>query len=143
LSLSEDAAALPRARTGEEGPVFVEPWHAQVLALAYTLTASGLFSAREWAECLGHAIEDARRNGESDTGETYYHSALRALELLIAERSPEIRTRLDARVEEWRSAYLDTPHGKPVELARRRQNGAGPAPSSLPAAAEVLGPSHS
>jgi nitrile hydratase accessory protein len=142
LSLSEDAAALPRARTGEEGPVFVEPWHAQVLALAYTLTANGLFSAREWAECLGHAIEDARRNGESDTGETYYHSALRALELLIAERSPEIRTRLDARVEEWRAAYLDTPHGKPVELARR-QNGREPAHPNPPAAAEVLGSSHS
>jgi nitrile hydratase accessory protein len=141
LSLAEDAAALPR--TGEEGPVFAEPWHAQVLALAYALAADGLFSAREWAECLGHAIEDARQNGEADTGETYYHSALRALEQLIAERSPEIGTRLDARVEEWRSAYLDTPHGKPVELARRRQNGVEPAHPDPPAAAEALGSSRS
>jgi nitrile hydratase accessory protein len=125
LSLSEHAAGLTRAR--DEGPVFGEPWHAEVLALAYALTAKGLFSAREWAECFGSALEEARRKGEPDTGETYYHSALRALEQLIAEQSPEIGTRLDARVEEWRSAYLDTPHGKPVELARRRQNPIEPA----------------
>ena len=130
MSLSEDAAALPRAR--EKAPVFAEPWHAEVLALAYALTATGLFSAREWAECLGSALADARRNGEPDSGEGYYHSALRALEQLIADRSPEIGARLDARVEEWRSVYLDTPHGKPVALAPRRQNALEPAHSHLP-----------
>jgi nitrile hydratase accessory protein len=124
LNLSEGAAALPRSR--DEGPVFAEPWHAEVLAVAYALTAIELFSAPEWAECLGSALEDARRNGEPDTAETYYHSALLALEQLIAERAPEIGTRLEARVEEWRSAYLDTPHGKPVELAGRAQNAVEP-----------------
>ena len=136
MSLSDDAAALPRAREASEGPVFAELWHAEVLAVAYALTANGLFSAREWAEYLGSALEDARRNGQPDTGEAYYHSALRALEQLIAKRSPEIGARLDARVEEWRSAYLDTPHGKPVELARRRVE-------PPPGAAEPHGSSHS
>jgi nitrile hydratase accessory protein len=121
LSLSEDFAALPRPREAAEGPVFAEPWHAEVLAVACALTATGLFSTHEWAGCLGSALGNARRNGEPDTEDTYYRSALRALEQLVAERSPEIATRLEVRVEEWRSAYLDTPHGKPVELAGGRQ----------------------
>jgi nitrile hydratase accessory protein len=117
LSLSEEASRLPRARETDGDPVFAEPWHAQVLALAHALTVNGLFSGRAWAESLGSALENALHNGEPDTEGTYYRSALRALEQLIAERSFETSALLDRRVEEWRAAYLNTPHGHPVELA--------------------------
>ena len=117
MSLSEEAAALPRARETDGSPVFSEPWHAEVLALAYALTENGLFSARDWADSLGEALQNAGRNGEADGDETYYRSALRALERLIAERCREVGALLERRVEEWRAAYLKTPHGKPVELA--------------------------
>ena len=140
MSRSENAAVLPRPRQAAGDPVFAEPWQAEVLAVAYALTANGLFSAREWTERLGAALEKARLNGEPDTGEAYYHSALRALEQLIAERSPEVGARVDARVEEWRSAYLDTPHGKPVELAGRGQDAVEPAHRDPPGA-EALGSS--
>lgn len=96
--------------------MFAEPWHAEVLALAYALTATDLFSPSAWAEALGASLEYARQSGERGTEETYYRAALDALERLIIDCSPVTAALIEARVEEWRRAYLETPHGHPVEL---------------------------
>ena len=47
-----EAALLPREPAAGT-PVFAEPWHAEVLAVAFALTRDGIFSAGEWADALG------------------------------------------------------------------------------------------
>ncbi len=102
-------------------PVFDEAWQAQALGLANVLVAAGLFSAAEWAEALGAALRDASRRGLPDDQDTYYRAVLAAVEGLVATRLPATGSALAGRIEEWRRAYLATPHGKPVELAAGRR----------------------
>jgi len=103
------------------GPVFDEPWHAEALAIANTLVAAGLFSAGDWAAALGSALQHAAARGEADDQDTYYRAVLAAVEGLVAARAPETGRALPGRVEEWRRAYLATPHGQPVLLAAGRR----------------------
>jgi len=116
LNRPEPASIRPR-EGNPDAPVFAEPWHAQVLAVAHGLSVSGLFSASDWATALGAALREREACGAPDTDETYYAAALAALERLVAERSPGAGDAHPARVEAWRRAYLRTPHGQPVELA--------------------------
>ena len=55
----------------------------------------------------------------------YYEHWLRALERLCAAKGMVDPAEIRTRQEEWRRAYLDTPHGGPVE-ARRRTSINGP-----------------
>jgi nitrile hydratase accessory protein len=111
-----DESLLPR-EPAPGAPVFAEPWHAEVLALAYALTRDGVFSASEWAEALGAEIARAHAAGAPDTEAGYYEAALKALESLVSVKSPATGKALAERIEAWRRAYLNTPHGKPVTLA--------------------------
>jgi len=115
--LSEPEEALLPRGPAPGAPVFAEPWHAEVLALAYALARDGMFSAGEWAEALGAEIARATAAGEPDTEAGYYAAALKALESLVSAKSPTTGAALAGRVEAWRRAYLNTPHGKPVTLA--------------------------
>jgi len=111
-----ETALLPREP--EAGaPIFTVPWHAEVLGIANALIRGGIFSAAEWAEALGAEIRRRNEVGDPDTEETYYQAALGALERLVGEKSPETGGSLQDRVEAWRRAYLNTPHGQPVTLA--------------------------
>jgi nitrile hydratase accessory protein len=101
----------------DDGPVFDEPWHAQVLALADTMVQSGHFSASDWATTLGAALRDAADNGAPDTAQTYYDCAVLALETLVARRTAIKADALRQRKTAWESAYRATPHGQPVTLA--------------------------
>ncbi len=106
--------ALPR---DAGGPVFREPWQAHAFALAVRLSAAGHFTWAEWATTLSEEITAAQRRGDADLGDTYYHHWLSALERLCAEKglvTPELRAQ---RKEQWRRAYLNTPHGEPIDLA--------------------------
>ena len=69
-----------------EGPVFREPWEAQAFALALSLHERGVFSWTEWAAALGDEIKKAQTAGDPDTGETYYHHWLNALERIVAAK---------------------------------------------------------
>jgi nitrile hydratase accessory protein len=111
-----EPAFLPR-EAAPGAPVFAEPWHAEVLGIVYALTRADLFSPAEWADSLGAELRRLGDSGESDTEETYYRAALAALERLVGAKSPETGGDLGERVEAWRRAYLNTPHGKPVTLA--------------------------
>ncbi len=112
MSLHE-LPALPR---DEEGPVFREPWEAHAFALAVRLAERGCFSWAEWVAALTHEIQAARQRGEADLGDTYYQHWLRALERLCAEKGLAAPGEVQMRQEQWRQAYLHTPHGQPVEL---------------------------
>jgi len=116
-------APLPLQPHDKEGPVFAQPWQAQAFALTVQLSAQGLFTWAEWAEALGAEIRAASQAGDADLGDTYYEHWMRALERLSLEKrlvSPET---LDRRTDDWRRAYLNTPHGRPVELQVEKNNG--------------------
>ena len=116
MSVFEASGFDPLAKPGQ-APIFDEAWHAQVLALADTLAQSGLFTPTEWSDVLGEELRNAAARGARDDQETYYSAALRALERLVAADSDVSATALAERVEAWRRAYLNTPHGRPVELS--------------------------
>ena len=99
-------------------PPFAEPWHAQVLAVADTMIQAGHFSATSWAETLGAALREREMNGEDDTTDGYFAAALAALEKLSGEIEGLDPASQFQRKEAWKQAYLQTPHGSPVELSR-------------------------
>ncbi len=102
---------------GRDGaPAFEEPWQAQVLALAYALADAGVFTASAWSETLGAELRKAAARGAPDNQSTYYDAALVALEGLTIDCGLS-GDELMSRTAAWRRAYLNTPHGKPVELA--------------------------
>ena len=108
----------------DEEPVFEEPWEAQAFALVLRLSEQGLFQWSEWSAALATEIRHARETGDQDLGDTYYHYWLAALEKLLLEKSVLDSEAVKSRIEEWRRAYLNTPHGQPIELS------AGQAPAN-------------
>ena len=111
---SHDLPSLPR---NQEGPVFNAPWEAHAFALAVRLSEAGCFTWPEWAGVLAEEIKAAQERGDPDLGHTYYHHWLNALEKLCAGKGVLAAAELKRRKEEWRRAYLNTPHGQPVELS--------------------------
>jgi nitrile hydratase accessory protein len=106
----------PLARRDGE-PAFDDAWQAEVLALAYALSDKGVFTPTEWSEALGAELRQASASGEPDDQNTFYGAALSALERLILRDARVTVEALAGRTEQWRRAYLNTPHGKPVELS--------------------------
>jgi nitrile hydratase accessory protein len=101
---------------GADSAVFREPWEAQVFALARSLQERGVFSSSEWAATLGEEIKKAQAEGDPDTGETYYHHWLAALERLVAAKGLADAQTLARTREAWRRASARTPHSTPIEL---------------------------
>jgi nitrile hydratase accessory protein len=119
--MSVDLSTLPATPTQgpqrtKDGPVFREPWEAQAFALARSLQERGVFSASEWAAALGAEIKRAQAAGDPDTGETYYHHWLAALERLVAAKGLADTATLTRNREAWRRACARTPHGAPIVL---------------------------
>lgn len=120
------AADLPHLPRDADGPVFREPWEAKAFAMAVRLAEAGVFTWAEWTEALSREIAAARDRGEPDLGDTYYMYWMRALEALTARKGGVATAEIDVCAEDWRRAYLNTPHGEPIELAAAR----GPASPS-------------
>jgi nitrile hydratase accessory protein len=97
-------------------PVFAEAWQARAFALALKLSERGHFTQKEWTMALACQLRRVADVGEPDDGSRYYDHWLAALEALVIEKAMATRALLDTRKEEWRDAYLRTPHGKAVEL---------------------------
>lgn len=116
MSAPEVLEFRPLARRDGE-PAFDEAWQAELLALAYALSEKGVFSPTQWSEALGTELRQASARGEPDDQDTYYGAALTALERLIEKDGRISVEALAGRTEQWRRAYLNTPHGQPVELS--------------------------
>lgn len=101
---------------GHDGPPFREPWQAQAFAMTLALHERGVFTWSEWTAALAAEIQRAQRAGDPDTGETYYHHWLAALECLVAQKSAGDAPALSRYREAWRHAALRTPHGMPIIL---------------------------
>ncbi|HEU0218205.1 MAG TPA: nitrile hydratase accessory protein [Stellaceae bacterium] len=115
-AIARAALEVPGLPQGEDGPVFREPWEAQAFAMAVALHQKGLFTWPEWAATLADEIERAQAAGDPDTGDTYYHHWLRALERLIAEKGVADPTTLTRYRDAWERAAEATPHGQPIAL---------------------------
>ena len=116
MNAVDESQIGPLARHDDE-PAFDEPWQAQVLALAFALTKVGVFTAVQWSDALGAELRSAVERGAPDDQTTYYAAALAALEGLIAADGRVSPDGLSSRTEQWRRAYLNTPHGNPVKLS--------------------------
>ena len=110
------AAAVPTLPRDADGPVFREPWEAQAFAMTLQLYRRGLFAWPEWAAALAVEIKRAQQAGDPDTGDTYYHHWLAALERLVAEKGVAEAASLTRYRDAWERAALRTPHGTPIEL---------------------------
>src|SRR5215469_3171053 len=108
--------AVPSIPCDAEGPVFREPWEAQAFAMTLALHERGLFTWPQWAATLGDEIKRAQAAGDPDTGETYYHHWLNALERLVAEKGLADSQILARTRNAWANACARTPHGTPIEL---------------------------
>jgi nitrile hydratase accessory protein len=115
--MNTDAATLRSFGQDEsESPTFSAPWQAEAFALALALHGRGLFTWTEWATTLGDEIKKAQAAGDPDTGETYYHHWLAALERIVAARGLADARVLARTKQAWSHAAARTPHGTPIEL---------------------------
>ena len=99
-----------------DGPVFREPWEAQVFAMTLALFERGVFTWPEWATMLAAEIKRAQEAGDPDAGDTYYHHWLNALERMVAAKGVTTQVDLRRYRDAWDRACDRTPHGKPIEL---------------------------
>ena len=107
----------------DEGPVFNAPWEASAFALAVRLSEEGHFTWPEWVDVLTEEIARAQREGDPDLGDTYYYHWVAALERICSERALVGQPDMDQRKEDWRKAFLATPHGKPILLSAAYKDG--------------------
>ena len=112
---------FPQQPRDKEGPIFKELWEAQAFGLIIDLHEQGLFDWDEWAQLLSEEISAAQAGGDPDLGDTYYSYWLGALEKMTALKGMSDQLELQQRIEQWRRAYLNTPHEKPIELVAGEQ----------------------
>jgi nitrile hydratase accessory protein len=105
----------PMLPAGGDGPVFQEPWQATAFALAVHLSDRGTIPWVEWSAALGREIQSAP--GDPARADAYYRHWLRALERICAEKGMVEPGEILRRQDQWRGAYLATPHGQPVQLS--------------------------
>jgi nitrile hydratase accessory protein len=109
-----DAIGLPR---DAEGPVFEQPWQAHAFALVIRLHEAGAFTWEQWVRVFSREIASAPAQSGEGANDAYYRQWLAALEEIVVQSGLSNRETMTARSDEWRQAYLNTPHGQPIELA--------------------------
>ncbi|MDG1430520.1 MAG: nitrile hydratase accessory protein [Paracoccaceae bacterium] len=98
-------------------PAFSEPWHAQAFAMTIHLSKQGVFSWPEWAEKFGATLAAHGLSRELDGGEDYYNAWIETLETVLIDAQLTETAAITQMIEDWREAYLSTPHGQPVKLS--------------------------
>jgi nitrile hydratase accessory protein len=105
---------MNQSESGQPG--FAEPWQAEAYAMAQVLIETGRIAAAKWPVVFGAALKEAADRGDPDDSQTYYVALAEALgRALVAEGRLEA-SEIEIRIEDWRAAYMRTPHGKPVTL---------------------------
>jgi nitrile hydratase accessory protein len=99
-----------------DGPAFAEPWMAQVFACAVHLSRNGLFTWNEWVDVFSAEIKTHPQQPGEAANTAYYRQWLAALETIVGLKGAASTAEISERQETWRQAYLNTPHGQPVEL---------------------------
>lgn len=101
-------------------PPFREPWQAKAFAIVVLLHRQGRLEWDEWVRVLSAEIAAAPQQPGEDSDAAYQRQFLSALERIVAALGIAGADDQRRRKEEWRRAYLNTPHGHPVELEAAR-----------------------
>lgn len=109
--------ATPSLPLAEDGPFFAEPWQAQAFAMTVRLSAEGHFSWPEWVQYLSAEIAADKAGAAGDATGAYYRQWLAALEKLVADKGLTSQAEMTGRKEDWRRAFLNTPHGQAIDLS--------------------------
>jgi nitrile hydratase accessory protein len=99
-----------------DGRGFAEPWMAQAFACTIQLSRQGLFTWSEWVEVFSTEIKAHPAEPGETSDAAYYRQWLAALETIVGLKGAASSAEITERQEAWRRAYLNTPHGQPVEL---------------------------
>ena len=97
-------------------PAFAEPWMAHAFACAVQLSRQGLFTWSEWVEAFSTEIKAHPAQPGETSDAAYYRQWLAALETIVGLKGAASTAEINERQATWRQAYLNTPHGQPVEL---------------------------
>ena len=89
---------------------------AQAFALTLNLHERGVFTWPEWTAALAEEIRRAQSAGDPDTGDTYYHHWVAALEEIVVAKGLTTFAMLTRYRDAWDAAARRTPHGTPIEL---------------------------
>jgi len=100
-----------------EGRTFDHPWQAHAFSLTVQLYKDGCFKWEDWVRIFSSEIDAHPLQPGESVNDAYYRQWVAALEALVSQLGIAPQDQLGARVEEWRRAYLNTPHGHPVLLA--------------------------
>ncbi|CAO3441003.1 nitrile hydratase accessory protein [Azospirillum endophyticum] len=111
---SWESLRLPR---DESGPLFEKPWQAEAFALVVELYKGGRFTWPEWVDLFSAEIKASPAMAGESVNDAYYRQWWAALERMVSSRGLVAKGEIPARAEEWRRAYLNTPHGQPILLA--------------------------
>lgn len=125
-SAPASSSSLDAESALESAPAFGEPWQARAFACAVELSRRGLYSWREWVQALSAEIAAHPARPGEDPGTAYHRQWLTTLERLAGLKAVASTAEIDARAEEWRMAYLRTPHGQAVQLEAFSSNGPQP-----------------
>jgi len=109
--------SIPSIPRDSDGPVFAEPWQAEVFAITLSLYEGGLITWPEWAAELSEQISLAQQQGDPDLGDTYYVHWLGALESIVMKKKLGDANQLSDLYNAWHQAALSTPHGQVIELS--------------------------
>jgi nitrile hydratase accessory protein len=115
--LSPSNEALTPLKRKDDAPLFDEPWQAQALAMADMLVRSGTITATDWASTLGAQLRQRAPAEPADDANAYYGAVLAALQELLYRNGTVDPGQVASLQEQWERAYLNTPHGSPVELS--------------------------
>ena len=109
---------MPRPEDIPSNPdhAFEEPWHAQLFAVTHAMSTKGHFEWSDWADHFANELRRADESGAPKDGSAYYDIWLGAFESFLVERGIADAETLTALKQSWTDAYLNTPHGEPVEL---------------------------
>jgi nitrile hydratase accessory protein len=116
LPFPSGPAAIEALLRDPDGPGFAEPWMAQAFACAVQLSRQGLFTWGEWVEVFSAEIKAHPAEPAETSNAAYYRQWLAALETIVGLKGAASTAEITERQEIWRLAYLNTPHGQPVEL---------------------------
>lgn len=97
--------------------IFEEPWQAEAFATTLHLSQQGAFTWSQWVGTFAKRIAAEPRRAGEDVPTAYYRQWLGALESLVEDTFEMPLATVEIRQEQWRRAYLETPHGQPVTLA--------------------------
>lgn len=95
---------------------FEHPWQAQVFSLIVCLHQAGQFSWKAWVAVFSDEIKASPQQQGESINDAYYRQWVSATEKMLLSLELTAEEDITRRTDEWRQAYLNTPHGMPVAL---------------------------